>query len=73
MSPLDPQLPPPGEEIHLPGPSWLPLFTALGITFAVVGLTTIVELTYAGLAITVVCVLLWIRDTRHEIDELPSR
>ena len=73
MSPLDPELPPPGEEIHLPGPSWLPIFTALGITFAVVGLTTITYLTYAGLAITVVCVLLWIRDTRRDIEELPSR
>ncbi len=71
MSPLDPEVPPAGEEIHLPGPSLLPLLTAVGITLALVGVTTFIELTIAGVILTVVCVVRWIGDTRREIDELP--
>ena len=71
MSPLDPEIPPTGEEIHLPGPSLLPLLTAVGITLALVGVTTYIEVTIAGVILTVVCVLRWIGDTRREIDELP--
>ena len=48
MSPLDPEIPPAGEEIHLPGPSILPLLTAVGITLALVGVTTFIELTVIG-------------------------
>ncbi|HTR72550.1 MAG TPA: hypothetical protein VMG80_03065 [Solirubrobacteraceae bacterium] len=71
MSPVDPEVPPTGEEIHLPGPSILPLLTALGITLALVGVTTMIELTIIGTILTVYCVVRWIKDTRHEIDELP--
>ena len=71
MSPLDPEVPPVGEEIHLPGPSILPVLTAVGITLALVGITTFIELTVAGGILTVACVTRWIKDTRHEIDELP--
>jgi hypothetical protein len=71
VSPLDPELPPVGEEIHLPGPSILPLLTAVGITLALVGVTTFIELTVIGAILTIVCVFRWIKDTRREIDELP--
>jgi hypothetical protein len=71
MSPLDPEVPPVGEEIHLPGPSILPLLTAVGITLALVGTTTFIEFTVAGGILTVWCVARWIKDTREEIDELP--
>jgi hypothetical protein len=71
MSPLDPQVPPVGEEIHLPGPSLLPLLTTVGITLAVVGVTLSLIFVIAGVVLTVVCVARWIADTRHEIDELP--
>jgi hypothetical protein len=71
MSPLDPELPPVGEEIHLPGPSLLPLLTAVGITLALVGITTVIELSVVGVILTVVCIARWIRDTRRDIDELP--
>ena len=71
MSPLDPEVPPVGEEIHLPGPSFLPMLTAVGITLALVGVTTFIELTIIGVILTVVCVARWIKDTRREIDELP--
>ena len=39
VSPLDPPVPPAGEEIHLPGPSIQPLLLAFGITLALVGVT----------------------------------
>ena len=71
MSPLDPEIPPAGEEIHLPGPSMMPILTAVGITLALVGVTTFIELTVVGVILTVYCVVRWIKETRHEIDELP--
>jgi hypothetical protein len=71
VSPLDPEVPPVGEEIHLPGPSLLPLLTAVGITLTLVGVTTFIELTIAGGILTIVCVLRWIGDTRRDVDELP--
>jgi hypothetical protein len=71
LSPLEPELPPTGEEIHLPGPSILPLLTAVGITLALIGITTFIELTVVGVILTVVCIALWIKDTRREIEELP--
>ena len=40
MSPLDPEVPPAGEEIHLPGPSLQPLLLTVGITIALIGVTT---------------------------------
>jgi hypothetical protein len=71
MSAVDPEIPPVGEEIHLPGPSVLPALTALGITLALVGITTFIALTVIGVILTLVCTVRWIKDTRHEIDELP--
>jgi hypothetical protein len=71
VSPLDPEIPPAGEEIHLPGPSLLPILTAVGITLALVGVTTFIELTVVGVIMTVVCIWRWISDTRREIEELP--
>ena len=71
MSPLDPEVPPVGEEIHLPGPSILPMLTAVGVTLLLVGFTTFIELTVVGAILTIVCVARWIKETRHEIDELP--
>jgi hypothetical protein len=71
MSPLEPNVPPAGEEIHLPGPSILPVLTAVGITLALVGVTTFIEFTVAGVLLTLYCVIRWIKETRQEIDELP--
>jgi len=71
MSPLEPDPPPVGEEIHLPGQTVLPLITAVGITLTLVGITTIIELTIIGGIITIGCVYRWIVTTRREIAELP--
>jgi len=59
MSPLDPEIPPVGEEIHLPGPSILPILTAVGITLALVGVTTFIELTVIGVLLTIGCIWRW--------------
>jgi hypothetical protein len=71
MSPLEPDVPPAGEEIHLPGASALPALTALGITLLIVGLTTFFELSVIGGVLTVYCVVRWIKESRAELDELP--
>jgi hypothetical protein len=71
MSPLEPDVPPTGEEIHLPGPSMLPVLTAVGITLMLIGVTTFIEFTFIGAILTVVCVVRWIKDTRREVNELP--
>lgn len=71
MSSLDPEIPPAGEEIHLPGPSILPLLTAVGITLTLVGITTFIELTVIGGIMTIWCIVRWVKDTREEVDELP--
>jgi hypothetical protein len=71
VSPLDPEIPSVGEEIHLPGPTILPLLTAVGITLAIVGITISLILVIGGSILTIACVVRWIADTRREIDELP--
>jgi hypothetical protein len=71
VSPLDPEVPPVGEEIHLPGPTILPLLTAVGVTLLLVGVTTFIEFTVVGAVLTVGCVVRWIKDTRREVNELP--
>jgi hypothetical protein len=71
MSPLEPEIPAVGEELHLPGPSIQPLLLAFGVTIGIVGVTTTVFLSIAGVILTVGVIVVWIRDTRRDIDELP--
>jgi hypothetical protein len=71
MTPLEPEVPPAGEEIHLPGPSIQPVLLAFGITLGIVGITTFFVLVVAGVLISLGTIAVWIRGTRREIDELP--
>jgi hypothetical protein len=71
MSPLDPDVPPAGEELHLPGGSIQPVLLAAAITVGLVGVTTNIALVIAGAIATVWIIIVWIRDTRRDIDELP--
>ena len=71
MSTPDNQVPPVGEEIHLPGPSLQPLLLTVGITVALVGVTTSIYFVIAGAILSVVVVARWIADTRRDISELP--
>jgi hypothetical protein len=68
----DPKIPPAGEEIHLPGPSLHPLLLTVGITVALIGVTTSIVMVIAGAILAVVVIAQWIRDTRRDIAELPA-
>jgi hypothetical protein len=63
--------PPAGEEIHLPGPSLVPLFNAVGVAMALIGLATFHLLTYIGIVVFLLTLFRWIGDTRRDISELP--
>ena len=71
MTPLDPEVPPVGEEIHLPGPSILPVLLAVGLTLALVGVTLSLVLVIAGGLLCIGVIARWVGDTRREIDDLP--
>ena len=64
--------PPPGEELHLPGPSLLPFLCAIAITLVVVGTTINIILSIIGLIALVIIVIRWVGDTRRDIAELPE-
>ena len=64
-------VPPPGEEIHLPGPSLQPLLVTVGITVALIGVTFSLTMVIAGIILTVVTIARWIADVRRDIEELP--
>jgi hypothetical protein len=71
MSPLDPDVPPAGEEIHLPGPSVQPVLLAAAITMGLLGVTIFFPFVIAGVLLALFVIVRWARDTRREIDELP--
>lgn len=64
--------PPAGEEIHLPGPTFLPVACAAGITLIVIGSTINWAISIIGLVIFVVSTVRWIRDVRRDMSELPE-
>jgi hypothetical protein len=66
-----PEAPPAGESIHLPGPSYLPIVTAVGIAIAVVGVVQSWIIVAIGLLITLFAVVRWVRETRQDMGELP--
>jgi hypothetical protein len=62
---------PAGEAVHLPGPSYLPVLTAFGLSIAVVGVVISWVLIAIGGLIALVSIIRWIRETRRDISELP--
>jgi hypothetical protein len=60
------------EEIHLPGPTLVPLFTGIGITVALVGLILSWPFVAAGVAITLIAAVRWIVDVRADVEKLPA-
>jgi hypothetical protein len=68
----DHDVPPVGEEIHLPGPSLIPLLSAVAITAMVIGTTISWYLSIAGLILFVATTVRWIADTRRDIEDLPE-
>ncbi len=67
----DGAIPPAGEPIHLPDPSYLPVVCAFGITIAVVGVVISWYVFGIGLAITLISIAKWTAATRRETAELP--
>jgi hypothetical protein len=63
--------PPAGEAVHLPGPSYLPVVVAFGLTIAITGIVLSLIMVGLGAAITLIAVWRWIADTRRDISELP--
>ena len=72
MSPVEQEAPPVGEELHLPEPSMLPILNAVGVAFALVGLTLSWWLTAIGGLLFLATLVLWIRAAAHELSELPA-
>ena len=60
-----------GETVHLPGPSYLPVLLAFGLTLTISGVVLSLILVVIGLVITVVALVRWIRETRTDMAELP--
>ena len=69
--PIEGEAPPAGEEIHLPSPTFLPLFMAVGITLGVIGITINFIISIVGIVIFLITAVRWIRETRRDISELP--
>jgi O-antigen ligase len=65
------EAPPAGEQIHLPAPSILPLLNAVGVAIAIVGITISTIFIVGGLLLFAVTAIVWIRDARRELDQLP--
>ena len=63
--------PPAGEHVHLPGASYLPAWTALGITIALAGVILNWVIVGIGAVIAIVAILRWIREAREDISQLP--
>jgi hypothetical protein len=64
-------VPPAGEQVHLPGATYLPAWTAFGITLALSGLILNWVIVGIGAVIAVVAILKWIGETREDMSQLP--
>jgi hypothetical protein len=65
------QPPPPTELIYVPGPSWVPAITALGLTLLAVGLFTLWVYSVVGAALALLALRSWIGRTRRDVSRLP--
>jgi hypothetical protein len=64
-------VPPAGEEVHMPAPSALPLINAAALAIAIVSITISWWLVgFAGI-IFLATTARWIRDVKRDIEELP--
>ena len=64
-------VPPAGEQVHLPGATYLPAWTAFGITIALVGVLLNWVIVGIGAVIAGVAVVRWVKETREDIAQLP--
>ena len=66
------QVPPAGEEIHLPGPTLLPIITAAAITLIVIGTTISIVLIIVGVIVLIAAIFRWVADTSRDVAALPE-
>lgn len=69
--PVETDVPPAGEQIHVSAPSWLPVLLAIGLTLALIGVTLSIVLTVVGLVLAIPLIVIWIRSARRDIENLP--
>jgi Flp pilus assembly protein TadB len=66
-------VPPAGEEIHLPGPTIIPLVAAIAITLIVIGTTLGWWMSIVGAVVLILTVIRWVQDTRRDVGSLPEQ
>jgi hypothetical protein len=64
-------VPPVGEEIHMPAPSVLPLINAAALALAIIAITISWWVVGAAMLVFVGTTIRWIADVRRDISELP--
>ncbi len=64
-------VPEPGEPVHLPEPSYLPVLMAFAITVVVVGVVLNWFIVGIGVVIFLVVLVRWVRAVRREMADLP--
>jgi hypothetical protein len=64
-------VPPVGEEVHMPAPSVLPLINAAALALAIVAITISWWIVGAALIVFLGTAIRWIADVRRDIAELP--
>ena len=64
-------IPPVGEEIHMPAPSVLPLINAAALALAIVSITISWWLVAGAGIVFLATMIRWIADVRRDIGELP--
>ena len=67
----DEAVPPPGEQVHLPAPSYLPIVVALGLTLVLTGILMSMFIVVLGLLTFLYATVRWVRHAREEMAELP--
>jgi hypothetical protein len=65
------EAPAPGERIHMPSPSILPLLNAVGLAVAIVSITISIVGVIGGALLFLGTAIVWIRDARREMEDLP--
>jgi len=71
---LDPEhrtAPPPGEEIHMPAPSIIPVINAAALALAIVAITLSWIVVAAAVIVFVATTIRWVADVRRDIADLP--
>jgi hypothetical protein len=65
------EAPPAGEQIHMPAPSLIPPINAAALALAIIGITITPIMVIGGLVVFFATAILWIRDARREMEDLP--